>query len=98
MPKDRTPIQRGDIDANSLYHKIYIEKISWDQRLFKFMFLFSWLFIWEKVKHTPDAHKYKQKNGKKKERNEKHAKKHSEIKWTIFVILVSVDTCCHVKL
>ena len=61
------------------------------------MFLFSWVFIWEKENHTlNDAHKYKQKM-EKKERNEKHAKKHSEIKWTIFVILVSVDTCCHVK-
>ena len=69
------------------------EEISWDQRLFKFMFLFSWVFIWEKENHTPnDEHKYKQKKWKKKKRNEKHAKKHSEIKWTLFAILVSVIT------
>ena len=54
------------------------EEISWDQRLFKFMFLFSWVFIWEKENHTPnDAHKYKQKNGKKREKR----KTREETQW-----------------
>ena len=54
------------------------EEISWDQRLFKFMFLFSWVFIWEKENHTPNvAHKYKQKNGKKREKR----KTREETQW-----------------
>ena len=54
------------------------EEISWDQRSFKFMFLFSWVFIWEKENHTlNDAHKYKQKMEKKREKR----KTREETQW-----------------